>query len=125
MRISDWSSDVCSSDLLRRVAPGAQPLQLLQLSLAHPGVVDLQDLDVVGVVDPVLVDADDGLPAGVDARLGTGRRLLDAHLRDAGLDRLGPAPVALDLTNVRPRHHGEAPVPPAPAEGAHTRVPIP
>src|SRR3546814_11308130 len=25
MRISDWSSDVCSSDLHRHVAPGVQP----------------------------------------------------------------------------------------------------
>src|SRR3546814_11325088 len=80
---------------------------LFRSSLAHPGVVDLQDLDVVGVVDPVLVDADDGLPAGVDARLGTGRRLLDAHLRDAGLDRLGHAAVALDLLDVRPGLLGE------------------
>ncbi len=46
---------------------------------------------LVGVGEPVLVDADHRLAAGVDARLGAGGGLLDAQLRDAGLDRLGHA----------------------------------
>ena len=53
-------------------------------------------------VDAELVDADDGLPAGVDARLRAGGGFLDAHLRDAGGDRLGHAAEPLDLLDVRP-----------------------
>ena len=45
----------------------------------------------------VLVDADDDLLAAVDARLAQGRRLLDAHLRHARLDRLGHAAELLDF----------------------------
>jgi hypothetical protein len=40
--------------------------------------------------------------AGVDARLRAGGRLLDAQLRDAGLDGLGHAAERLDLLDVRP-----------------------
>src|SRR3546814_2386202 len=36
MRISDWSSDVCSSDLLRQDMPG-QPLIMLD-EARHPGI---------------------------------------------------------------------------------------
>ena len=49
------------------------------------------------------VDADDRLVAGIDARLRAGGGLLDAQLRDAGLDRLRHAAEALDLLDVRPR----------------------
>ena len=56
--------------------------------------------------DPVLVDADHRLPAGVDPRLGAGGGLLDAQLRDAVVDRLGHAAVLGDLLDVRPRRGG-------------------
>ena len=54
------------------------------------------------LVQAVLVDADDLLDARVDARLLAGRRLLDAHLRNTGLDRLGHTAQLLDLLNVLP-----------------------
>ena len=54
------------------------------------------------VSDPVLVDADHRLAAGVDARLGAGRGLLDAQLRDARVDGLGHAAGRLDLLDVLP-----------------------
>src|SRR3546814_13615611 len=45
MRISDWSSDVCSSDLILRIATRKSPLALWQtehvaarLRAAHPGL---------------------------------------------------------------------------------------
>ena len=66
-------------------------------------VVDLQHLDLGLVGDLELVDADDGLRAGVDARLRAGRGLLDAHLGNAGGDRLGHAAQLLDLGDVRLR----------------------
>ncbi len=53
-------------------------------------------------VDAVLVDADDGLLAAVDARLRAGGGFLDAQLGDAGGDRLGHAAQALDLARCAP-----------------------
>ena len=84
------------------VALGAQPLELGELAGAHGGVVDPEHLDRLVLVDGVAVDADDRLLAGVDAGLGAGRGLLDAHLGDAGLDRLGHAAGGLDLLDVLP-----------------------
>src|SRR3546814_4805374 len=37
MRISDWSSDVCSSDLYYRSTPPARPLQLGGMERRRPG----------------------------------------------------------------------------------------
>jgi hypothetical protein len=76
---------------------GAQLLQPLDLRLAHGGVVDLEDLDRRLLFEPVLVDADDGLLAGVDLGLAAGGGLLDAELGHAGLDGLGHAAELLDL----------------------------
>ncbi len=94
---------------LRRllVALGPQPLQLGDLLLAHGLVVDLEDVDLGLVVDAVLVDADDGLLAAVDARLRARGRFLDAHLGNAGGDRLGHAAEPLDLLDVGERLAGE------------------
>ena len=86
-----------------RVALAPEALQLGDLALAHGLVVDLQHLDLGLVGHLELVDADDGLGAGVDARLGARGRLLDAHLGDAGGDRLGHAAQLLDLGDVRLR----------------------
>ena len=61
----------------RLVALLAQPPQLLDLLGAHRGVVDLEDVDLLVGLHPVLVDADDGLAPRVDPRLGAGRGLLD------------------------------------------------
>ena len=91
----------------RLIALGPQPIELGDLLGAHRRVVDLEHLDVVGDVGAEDVDADDGLAAGVDARLRPRRGLLDAQLGDAGLDRLGHPAGGLDLGDVRPRAGGE------------------
>ena len=57
-------------------------------------------------VDDVLVDPDHRLAAGVDARLGAGRGLLDPQLRDAGVDRLRHAAGLLDLLRCAPTPGG-------------------
>src|SRR3546814_16433636 len=76
MRISDWSSDVCSSDLL----------ETFHLLLAHRGVVDVEDLDRLILSGTVPVHANDDLLAAVDARLAPRGGLLDPQLRHAGFD---------------------------------------
>ena len=58
-------------------------------------------------IEPVLVDADHRLASGVDTRLGAGRGLLDAQLRDPGLDRLRHPAGGLDLLDVRPGLAGQ------------------
>ena len=91
----------------RRRPVGPQLLELGLLLGQHVGVVDPQHLDGLVGVDPVLVDADDRLAAGVDAGLRAGRGLLDAQLGDAVVDRLGHAAVLGDLLDVRPGAAGE------------------
>ena len=54
----------------RRRRGRADPLQPRHLLLAHPRVVDVEQLDASAVRRPVLVDADDDLLAAVDARPG-------------------------------------------------------
>src|SRR3546814_16864606 len=76
MRISDWSSDVCSSDLL----------ETFHLLLAHRGVVDVEDLDRLILSGTVPVHANDDLLAAVDARLAPRGGPLDPQLRPAGFD---------------------------------------
>ena len=63
-----------------------QPLQLGDLAArARPCCRPSAPRSSASSVDAVLVDADDGLRAGVDARLRAGGGLLDAHLGDAGV----------------------------------------
>ena len=97
----------------RRTPPasrvGADLLEPGDLLLAHLGVVDVEHVDVLGIVGAVLVDADDDLLAAVDAGLAAGGRLLDAQLRHAGVDGLGHAAERLDLLDDRPRPVGQAP----------------
>ena len=81
---------------------GAQPFQLFDLPGAHGGIVDHQHIDGPVGLRLVFVHADDGLRAAVDARLGAGGGFLDAHFRQAGLDRLRHAAELLDLLNMRP-----------------------
>src|SRR3546814_13342950 len=59
MRISDWSSDVCSSDLLEREAAGLpDPALLLVGADAQMGMTGID-------VRPGVDDADDGLPGEI------------------------------------------------------------
>ena len=69
------------------VARALELLQLGELAGAHLGIVDLQHVDLDVRLRPVGVDADQRLLAGIDARLRARRRFLDAHLRQALLDR--------------------------------------
>ena len=80
----------------------AQVVEARYLLLAYLGVVDLEDVDGILVVETVLVDADDGLASRVDACLGTGGCLLDTHLGQTGLDGLGHAAQFLDFLDVLP-----------------------
>ena len=84
------------------VTVGAKLLELGLLFLEHLGVVDLEDLEILFLIETVLVDADEGLTTGVDTGLGTGSGLLDTHLRDALLDGLGHTAGLLDLLDVGP-----------------------
>ena len=85
------------------VALGAQPLELGDLLAVDVVVVDPEDVELVLRGEPEGVDADHLLRAGVDPGLGAGGGLLDAHLRDALLDRCGHATGGLGLLDVRPR----------------------
>src|SRR5947199_269170 len=61
-----------------RIALALQAGELVDLQLAYRRVVDLEQLDRRFRFGPVHVDADDRLLAGIDARLGARRRLLDS-----------------------------------------------
>ncbi len=89
------------------VAVVAQLLQTRDLLAQHVGVVDLEHLDVLAAEQRVLVHADHRLAPGVDPRLGARGGLLDAHLRQALVDRLGHAAGLLDLLDVGPGASGQ------------------
>ena len=99
------AGESCLAGLL--VALGAELLELGDLLGPHAGVLDLEDLDLLVLFHDVLVDADDGLAAGVDTRLGAGRGLLDAQLGDALPDGLGHAAGLLDLEEMQAGLVGE------------------
>src|SRR3546814_3267349 len=58
MRISDWSSDVCSSDLLVRMLHG-QPAVVAVACVGVDAEAELADVEVVGFVLVADVQADD------------------------------------------------------------------
>src|SRR3546814_13299214 len=103
MRISDWSSDVCSSDLL--VVLGAFP-------------IDAEDADMPGMVMPAGVDAARDLDlqlAQILLPLEIGEALGDL-LRDGDRARVGAAAIivsgagvdvgdAIEIDIRRPRFH--------------------
>ena len=91
-----------------RGALGTNALDPRDLRLAHGGVVDVQDVDIAGIVRHVSVDPDDDLLAAVHPRLTPRRGLLDAQLRHARRHRPGHATERLDLVDERPRRPGEA-----------------
>ena len=80
-------------------------LELLESSLllkTYCGVVDFEDVDGILVLQTVLVGTHDGLHARVDAGLGTGCSLFDAHLGKTRLDGLGHTAQFLDFLDVLP-----------------------
>src|SRR3546814_6300419 len=94
MRISDWSSDVCSSDLAARLAVGVEEGRLGDLQVAAPAVeIDL----LVGshrlalLQHPAVAEreplggalAEDGGIVEADHRLRAARH----RLREGGIDR--------------------------------------
>src|SRR6202007_1362479 len=81
----------------RAVARGAQLLEAAELVVADRVVVDGQGLDLGLALEAVLVDADDDVGAGVDARLLLGRAGLDLQLGPAAAHRLGHAAHGVDL----------------------------
>ena len=62
-------------------------------------VVDVEDVDTVCVLGLIPVDADDDVLAPIDPGLLAGRGLLDAQLRQAGLDGRGHAAQLLDFVD--------------------------
>ena len=97
VRRSSAARQACSSRVARMCSSRAI------CGLAHRGVVDRADVDLGLVVEAVLVDADDGLVAQVDAGLAACRGLLDPELRHAGLDGLRHPAERLDLLDQLPR----------------------
>ncbi len=89
------------------VAFGPEAGQLGELLGAYGAVVDLEHVDGLVAVGPVLVHPDHRLPAGVDAGLRACGGLLDAQLGQPRLD--GPRHPAgrLDLLDVGPGALGE------------------
>src|SRR3546814_4250821 len=78
MRISDWSSDVCSSDLgaLSRSGPGARPHRLRLQARARPGRPPRLDHRVAVGAGRVSAPGPSGRAAGAQ-RLGLGRAVAE------------------------------------------------
>ena len=87
---------------LSLVAMALDFVEPFDLLLAHFGIVDLEDVDRILVVESVLVDTDDGLATGVDTRLCARSGSLDTELGQSGFDSLGHAAELFDLLDVLP-----------------------
>src|SRR3546814_7349303 len=81
MRISDWSSDVCSSDLERQPEIREYPISPIPLSQIKPF---LRDLRIVESVDdlPYVISLDEGRLRSAAGQLIYVRGLHDAHNGD-------------------------------------------
>src|SRR3546814_4603057 len=60
MRISDWSSDVCSSDLVGTAGKGGQNVDAFTLQLASQGLAEAGDTGLCGSISRVERRADEG-----------------------------------------------------------------
>src|SRR3546814_19807638 len=86
MRISDWSSDVCSSDLIEHRAEAApdRARHLEFEALVAPAAAIAAPVDLIGAIEQVRIgaarrDAARGLrPRNEDARPNPGRGRVDA-----------------------------------------------
>src|SRR3546814_5837657 len=92
MRISDWSSDVCSSDLAEQEAGRIDPRTVLCV-LTHDPKFDVPLLEVALRIDDVAYIGAMGSRRTHDGRLD---RLREAGLTEAELARLS-SPIGLDL----------------------------
>src|SRR3546814_12081208 len=101
MRISDWSSDVCSSDL-HRVADVDQFRRMADAAIAHVGdmeqAVDAAEIDERAIIGDVLDHAVDDLAFG--KRLDEARTLLGAGFLEHGAAR--HADVAAAAVHLQP-----------------------
>src|SRR3546814_9018260 len=59
MRISDWSSDVCSSDLPVLPTMGGQTALNCALGLAHHGVLEKYGVELIGANEQAIEKAED------------------------------------------------------------------
>src|SRR3546814_4812929 len=59
MRISDWSSDVCSSDLVGTAGKGGQNVDAFTLQLASQGLAEAGDTGLCGSISRVARRADE------------------------------------------------------------------
>src|SRR3546814_11159860 len=74
MRISDWSSDVCSSDLFDSSVVGAQQTRLyIAIVVADRPVTDL--LEIVAHADIGFLQLGDAVLRDLDARAGVQHRV--------------------------------------------------
>src|SRR3546814_1903923 len=99
MRISDWSSDVCSSDLgtLRLGDLGSDEARQAGIAASADGFNRARTAGRGGLFEGGAADGEDQLRIfALDGRVGV-----------AGVDRSGEALVALDRQYVRNPHHVE------------------
>src|SRR3546814_17648389 len=109
MRISDWSSDVCSSDLLRRIAAPRRPFrierghQLDQRALRgrdvhRAGAVEDRAVALAGIFElPSRDRVEDRViarPVAARAALAVGARLVQGDVGIVPPDRLLPGPTS-------------------------------
>ena len=87
---------------LSLIAVSLQFLESLLLLQTNSGVVDLEDIDGILVVQTILVDTNDGLCATVDTGLSASCCLLDTHLGQTSLDSLCHTAKLLNLLDVSP-----------------------
>src|SRR3546814_20561664 len=90
MRISDWSSDVCSSDLARAVSAtaGSTNAALHLLAIAHEAGVpfDLEEFEAAATSTPVIADLKPGgRYTAAEMFQHGGTALVARELRSAGL----------------------------------------
>src|SRR5690606_24233208 len=80
-----------------RITLTANLFDACNLRIAHGGVVDVENVEIVFAFEAVLVDADNDFIATVDRRLLARCSFLDQTLRQAFIDRFGHAAHRLDF----------------------------
>ena len=100
----------------RRVARRARSAARRVICCSRTATLSISRISIaVFLGQPVLVDADDHVLAGVDARLLLRRRRLDLELGPARLDGAGHAAHRLDFLDDRPRRVGHVLRQPSPS----------